>query len=445
MNVQNAAAHFRIARCFNFTKLATLALCYIERCFAIVCETHNFLELDYTSVAKLLSSFNLRLDSELEALEAADDWVSYNYDERSKFGKALLLKVRLPLLTDHTLNSLSSRKMALNEIDDCAKILKEVSKGDKSAYTNNPHIFNSARLCSQEMFNILISGGVDNLHTSPVVLDRLQEINGTHFNVAKGLAAMTGERYGHKKIYCRGAVYVFAGCDSGFDFNGNVDKYSLIANTWERVADNFERRKSFCACAFMDRIFIGGGFNINTGRYLDSCMMYDTKHKSWKAVARMNERRSQTACAVFEERIVVCGGFRGPDYSNTVEAFDHVANKWTYMPNMNERRFNHSSVAVKNKLFVIGYCTGSASERCEVFDSAFKQFVFLKPKPDTLTFRLFKMVGSVSIGNRIITLGNKSTTALCYDIDKNEWTEEPFQATKDTSGNGCVLIPRLDI
>ena len=80
------ATYFQIAKYFNLTKLAKLALSYIERCFTIFCETHNFLKLDYASVAKVLASSNLRLDSELEALKAADEWVSYNYDERMKFG-----------------------------------------------------------------------------------------------------------------------------------------------------------------------------------------------------------------------------------------------------------------------------------------------------------------------------------------------------------------------
>ena len=103
INVQNVATYYQIAKYFNFTELSKLALRYIERCFTVVCETHNFLELDYTLFAKVLGSSNLRLDSELEALKAADGWVSYNYDERWKFAKDLLLKIRLHLLSDRAL------------------------------------------------------------------------------------------------------------------------------------------------------------------------------------------------------------------------------------------------------------------------------------------------------------------------------------------------------
>ena len=66
VNFQSVAAYYQIAKFYNFTELANLALCYIERCFATVCETDNFLQLDFVHVAQLLSSTKLHIDSEIQ-------------------------------------------------------------------------------------------------------------------------------------------------------------------------------------------------------------------------------------------------------------------------------------------------------------------------------------------------------------------------------------------
>ena len=35
-----------------------------------------------------------------------------------------------------------------------------------------------------------------------------------------------------------------------------VEKHSPLTKTWIEVADMFDNRQSFCACAFMDNIYI---------------------------------------------------------------------------------------------------------------------------------------------------------------------------------------------
>ena len=73
--------------------------------------------------------------------------------------------------------------------------------------------------------------------------------------------------------------------------------------------------KRFCACAFMDQIYIIGGMAEGVDEiiydeddYTDLCMEFDTKYNKWSQVARMNEVRSYAASAVFEGKVVVSGG-----------------------------------------------------------------------------------------------------------------------------------------
>ena len=54
-----------------------------------------------------------------------------------------------------------------------------------------------------------------------------------------------------------------------------------------------------------------------------------------------------------------------------VEAYDYYENKWTYLPDMIDKRYKHAAVSMGNKLFVIGW---SYTTNCEVFDSYSRKF-----------------------------------------------------------------------
>ena len=117
--------------------------------------------------------------------------------------------------------------------------------------------------------------------------------------------------------------------------------------------------------------------------------------------------------------------------------------KLTRGRNMIERRFGHCSVAVKNKLFVVGGCYGSGSETCEVYDSACEKFVYVKQKPNSMTFSFANIAETFAIGSKIFTLANLSATVICYDAEKGEWSEEPFEITEDRSYFGCAVVPKM--
>ena len=89
---------------------------------------------------------------------------------------------------------------------------------------------------------------------------------------------------------------------------------------------------------------------------ISSCLGLSTINKTWKEIARMNEFRYNASCVVFEGKIVVSGGCNENDEDlNTVEAYDHINDSWTKMPNMIEEKYCHKSIAIKNKLFIVSY------------------------------------------------------------------------------------------
>ena len=192
-----------------------------------------------------------------------------------------------------------------------------------------------------------------------------------------------------------------------------MTKYSPVTNTWEVIGDMHDDRSRFCACSFMDNVYLIGGPILWEN---SSCIEFNTKNLTWKEVAGMNEPRKHPSCAVFEGRIVTSGGFRF-ERLNTVEMYDHLADSWSYMPNMIETRYRHKSVAIKNKLFVVGGITSS----CEVFDSNSNKFVLLKQH---LTFVNF--VGNAgcvtSVGSKLVVFSEQAV--LFYDVKNHKWSQK---------------------
>ena len=103
------------------------------------------------------------------------------------------------------------------------------------------------------------------------------------------------------------------------------------------------------------------------------------------------------------------------------------------MANMNSSKSWHSLVVVKNKLFVIGY----GIDTCEVFNSRCKTFVAIK-SPQTSYLLLNK---AISIGSKIIAFQNTTSLVFCYDVEKEEWSEESCEVTQDLRYFSCVKLP----
>ena len=100
LQIKNAVLFYQLAVQFNLTNLNNTVLRYIERCFGMIVGTESFLELDINTVSKILASSSLQIDSEVEVYNAANKWLNYNIEERSKFAKQLFFKNYLNQLSE---------------------------------------------------------------------------------------------------------------------------------------------------------------------------------------------------------------------------------------------------------------------------------------------------------------------------------------------------------
>ena len=434
ITARNATTFYQLAKLYKLKRLAHITLIYIERWFSMVDGSQNFLEMEFCLVAKVLSSSELNVHSELEIFDAATDWLKYDITERVKYATQLLSKVRVFLLSDHAIKHILNSLSSLNEDNECVEIIRK-SLVSKKNFSKNKSINDcTSRYCSQEKFNILIFGGYD--YKRHKVMSNVKLVDGSDLNNVKILPPMKEARMSFEAVFLKGDVYVFGGrrLYGSRNFLSPVEQYSFSTNKWRQLGCMpIYRHQLFCACAFIDKIFIIGGYLPNDSA-ADYCLQIDTIKYTWKTtLARMNEARYAAACACFEGRVVVAGGKDDHQNSlNSVESYDVAADEWSAMPSMIEGKIHHSLIVARSKLFAMA----RSAYTCEVFDGISKKFVALK-KPQK-----FNVMKGIAVGNKILFFSHLGhNNIVCYDVDKNEWSEESNEVAKDLEGFSCLKLP----
>ena len=431
IQIKNAASVYQFVNLFNLFSLQIPNLSYIERFFTIVSDNESFLELEYNFVSKILASSELLITSEIEVFKVVVKWLNHKIEERSKYAEDLLSKVRFQLLSTeiirHLLNDSKYKKA-----DGCVNFLNKMIDTRQNCIYRFPSCYHTSRYCNQKYFKLLVSGGY-NMKTS-ITCSNVSCFDVCKVSDIEANQPMKTGRHSLKIVYVKGNIYVFGGSNDNVHMVKSVDKYSLTSKTWSQVAKMNDYRIYFCLSAFLNKTFIIGG--TKNGGISNSCLQFDTEDNSWKKIATINEARSSAACAVFKERIVVSGGWsNNGDILNSVESYDVIPNRWSTMPNMNFGKCDHSLVGVKNKLYVISH----RQYNCEVFDNMCNKFITIKSPEINWYF----ISGVYSIKNKIFAIIDRSSIIISYDTNKNEWSEEFCEVTKNIRWCSCQKIPCL--
>ena len=258
-------------------------------------------------------------------------------------------------------------------------------------------MYAKARYCVQRSFDLLTYSHND---ISPIKLVKFVNCKNEIENFKHLRKLEDGVNY-FKACYCNGSVFVVS--SNIADECMFLDKYCSKTNSWINVALSL----NFCAtqfsvCAYLKELYLFGGYNPNVPTEkseLNDCFRFNIFSFKSQLLTPLNLPRCSADCAVFEGKIVISGGHGAGNAPRSVEAFDFLANKWSFMPNMVEERFGHSLLAVRNKLFAI---RGSHNSTSEVYDSFSKEFVLIKSLPFSLKFNFKNTARAITMGNKII-------------------------------------------
>ena len=436
LQLKDFCMYYELLTVFGSSKHCIEVFSVIERFFTQIVESTTFVELRYELVKRILSSPHLFLTSELEVLNAADTWVKHDIKARSMNALELLRTVRLSLLSVNVLKSILCGSSYFTEDAESVSFIKKILDKKKLKDTANSNV--QHRYCTQEKFSLVVFT-ID--ESSNYTMSRNAD-DKTEFNITNLPPFESNDRICYRAVYCRGEVYVLGGETDDDEAVMSIEKYSSLTKTWSQVGAMYNERFDFETCAFMNEIFLVGGTKTNNIRKLDfdsyllPTLVFNPVDCKWKEVAGLNEPRENFSCCVFEGKIVVTGGSITLVDLLSVESYDHASDAWTFMPNMLEVRNGHTSIAIRNKLFLIG----GDCKTCEVFDSHSNRFTYLK-SPAKLFDSRDEKFAAASIANKIVFVGEKSIVEEYFDVEKNEWVGDSCEL--DGQEITCVKVPQL--
>ena len=212
-------------------------------------------------------------------------------------------------------------------------------------------------------------------------------------------------------------------------------------------------RDGFGATEIGDKIYVAGGFDENNND-LSSAEVYDSKSNKWSHLPDMNEKRDYCAVTSVDGKVYVVGGIvhdADGGWNDTIfascEMFDPATNEWSTIPDMKIAREGCAACAIGNKLYVIGgsnYDDGCLSS-VEVFDTITKKWSSL---PNMITKR--DGCAAVTVGNNIYVFGGAGndvhlSKAEVYDATTQEWTELSEMKEKRSSCTATAVGNRIYI
>ena len=427
VGIENAAMFYQLAHVFTSKNLSRETFTYIERCFSMVAETTNFLELDHMLLIRVLSNCRLNVTSELEVFNAVENWLNYKQKERKKFTNnifgACFSEQTLRLVLDT-----ATSKDSLNAANDVITTRKKT----------NMRLAN--RFCSQTSFDVLFCGG---LNRGCGRLHDIIAVDGADLKSSKKILKFDGHSiscYKAAVVRVKGSLYAVGGLTDRRD-TIQVVKYSLAAKEQELAASTPFKRRGFCVCALLSDVYvIGGGERAAS----DECLAFDTERSQFRKAATMRRKRENAACALFRGKIVVCGGHDATNQRlRCVESFNG-GSEWTFMPSMIRERCYHSVAATSSKLFVVGGFEPS----CEVYDASGGRFVEVKIpttklKLDEESFE--NKCESVVVGSKFYAVFyHPMTKVVCYDYGTGSWSEvQGCEAIRNGFNFCCVAVPKF--
>ena len=185
-------------------------------------------------------------------------------------------------------------------------------------------------------------------------------------------------------------------------------------------------RSSFGMCSFAGSIFVAGGIYDNN-EVLDKCEFYSTASCEWIAASSMNTKRELFALIYFQDKIWAIGGRSREASIDLIEIYNLAENKWTTLDTkLQSKRFGHSAVVHKKKLFVIGGFYQDSLSSVEVYSSETNQFSFVSPMSKARIY-----FGCSVFNNSLIVYGGRlnkteiTESVEVYDIEKDVWSKGP--------------------
>jgi len=393
---QNVLGIRTFAESLGSLSLVKAADKFLQKHFKSVSESEEFLAVGLAEVTELVGRDELHVVTEEIVFLAVLRWIKQDPEERAVHLPALLVRVRLPLLTPQFLADRVATEELIRSSHQCRDLLDE-ARDYHLMPERRPQLksFISRARCCRDLVGVIYAvGGQTKSGNSlstvevydpiqgrwrdaeamsmlrsrvgvAVMQNRLYAIGGYNgqerlntvevFDAATGrwskVAAMNCKRSAVGAVAVGDHLYVCGGFD-GISSLDTVERFEPEENSWSLVSSMTKHRSAAGVVQLFGKIYALGGHNGLS--IFDSVEVYDTVSAVWEETVPMLSKRCRLGVATLNGKIYACGGYDGSSFLRSVECFDPVTSKWSYISSMNVTRSRVALVADMDRLWAIG-------------------------------------------------------------------------------------------
>ncbi|XP_005797886.1 kelch-like protein 40 [Xiphophorus maculatus] len=404
LSLSNCLAIFRLGLMLDCPRLAVSARNYACERFQLISKDEDFLQLNATEVAAILTNDNLNVETEEVVFEALMRWVCRDTESREKELPDLLDCVRLRLVTDDYLKEKVEKHQLISanpELHLKLKLVKDARGGKmpeikKSKKEEGGAAKDGETEDKEDEENLLPAILNDNLRFGMFVKDLILMVNDT------------------------GTV--------GYDPSGND---CFMASVSTQVPKNH-----VSLVTKENQIFVIGGLFVDEENKEDPLcsyfLQYDPVSTDWLGMPPLPTPRFLFGMAEGENSIFVLGGKELKDKEGTLDTvlvYDRQSFKWGESESIPYPVYGHSAVSHKDVVYVIGGKGDNKNCLKRMCSYDVKRFEWKELAPMKTARSLF---GATLHQDKIYVAGGVTDDGLTdtvevYGIATNTWSDfEPF-------------------
>ena len=131
-------------------------------------------------------------------------------------------------------------------------------------------------------------------------------------------------------------------------------------------------RTDFASATLLNEIYACGGYDAQY-ESLGTAEVYDPVLDVWGFLPNMTKKRDCATSVAFKNKVYVIGGYDGDQTLTSVEIFNPATNEWSFGPSLQIPRLDAKAIVYNGKIFVIGgdngnYWTNNGLKTVEVYD-----------------------------------------------------------------------------
>ncbi|XP_068729248.1 kelch-like protein 20 [Montipora capricornis] len=391
----------------------------------------EFYRLPSTDLEEIVADDDLNVRSEEQVFEAIRAWVNFDVLSRQSSFPALLSHVRLPstprqyLLGTIDKDPLVTSSSASRELVAEALSYKMASSRDKKLMQNE----RTRRRWKSHLIDVIILVGGITESGAQACCHCYNPLTSKWFY----LSPVTERRLNLGLASSNRSLFVVGGSAVGENISmvSSVERLDPKFNTWEKQTSLKEGRFNHEVVELHGKIYVIGGVQENNNQE-QTMDCYEHVADKWTSLSAPHQRRYNHCAVALNEYLYVIGGVSKTNtVLKTVERYEPRLDKWHDVTSLKTPRSGACAVVFMGQIFVMGGGSGSRKilSSCEIYDPGVDKWFHGK---DMKTKR--DRAGATVFGGKIYVFGGSYghvvvTSVECYDPREDDWsiiTEMPY-------------------